>query len=142
MLALQALPEATQGQFIGLLQLLTAIAIVLALTIIALAVLTYSRSVRRTVENAQVPETQLEEDLSTTRPSLDKVTTKIIWMLDGAEAIPVENVKQELSEYSEILGDAVNSLLESGVVHVSGGMLVLSEKGRKLIELLKEKHVR
>ncbi|MEM2079171.1 MAG: hypothetical protein QW104_00595 [Nitrososphaerota archaeon] len=141
MIALQAFPDASQGQLLGILQLLIAIAIALALAIVAIAVLSYPRSVRRVTEEAQIPEAPLEEERSVPRPSLNDVSMKIVWMLDKAEAIPIENVKHELSEYEELLGDAVSSLIESEVIQVSGGMLVLTEKGRKLIELAREKRI-
>lgn len=141
MLALQALPEAYQGQLIWLLQLLIAIAIILALVIVAVAITAYPRTVRRAVEELQTPEPPYDEERSMREPSLDRVTTKIIMMLDKAEAIPIEDIKHELSEYEGLLGDAVNSLLENEVIQVSGGMIVLSEKGRKLIELLREKQL-
>ncbi|MCX8185163.1 MAG: winged helix-turn-helix domain-containing protein [Sulfolobales archaeon] len=136
MILLQVLPEFSQSQLVGLLQLLIAV----ALAIIATAILTRTRSVGTTIEVRQIPDVVPEEEPVVAKPAaVDKVTTKIVSILDKTEAVPLENIKQELLDYESVLGDAVNTLIESEMVQISGGMLVLTEKGRRMLELMKEK---
>jgi predicted transcriptional regulator len=141
MIALQATEPPGSTQLIGLLQVLIAVTILIAVAIVAISLTTLSRP----TESSRPPERggrqDIEEEAGPRRvPALvEKYEVEVLRYLSRAEAVDIQDLLSQLPDSREYVGEAISRLAESGLVEVSSGVVALTEKGRKMLELLREK---
>jgi len=141
MIALQAAEPAGAAQLVNLLQVLVAIAVLVAVAIVAVSLLTSPRTIRG-LETTEVPEAQVPEEEAGSRFAstiLSKYETEVLRYLSRFEAADLQDLLSRLPDGREYLAAAISRLAESELVKVSSGVVILTEKGRKVIELLREK---
>lgn len=141
MIALQAVEPAEATQLINLLQVLIAIAILLAVAIVAISLLTTPRATR-SVEPTELPGVQASEEETGVRPTstlVDKYEVEVLRYLSRFEAADLQDLLSQLPDSREYIAAAISRLAESGMVEVSSGVAVLTEHGKRILELLREK---
>lgn len=116
-------------------------AILIAVAIVAISLTTLSRP----TESSRPPERgggqDIEEEAGPRRvPALvEKYEVEVLRYLSRAEAVDIQDLLSQLPDSREYVGEAISRLAESGLVEVSSGIVALTEKGRKMLELLREK---
>jgi len=140
MIAFQVAEPAGAAQLVNLLQVLIAIAILIAVTIVAISLITSPRAVRGSEvtesPGAQTPEEDGARPVSAT---VSRYEAEVLGYLSRFEAVDLQDLLSRLPDSREYLAEAISRLAESGLVEVSSGVLLLTEKGRKSLELLREK---
>jgi len=141
MIALQVTEPAGTAQLVNLLQVLISVAILVAVAIVAVSLITSPRAVRGS-EITESPGTQAPEEEAGTRPASTTVSryeAEVLRYLSRFEAVDLQDLLSQLPDSREYLAAAISRLAESGLVEVSSGVVILTEKGRKSLELLREK---
>jgi len=141
MISLQVAEPAGTAQLVNLLQVLIAIAILVAVAIVAVSLITSPRAVRGS-EITELPGTQAPEEEADTRPAsatVSRYEAEVLRYLSRFEAVDLQDLLSQLPDSREYLAAAIARLAESGLVEVSSGVVLLTEKGRKSLELLREK---
>ena len=141
MIALQAAAPLGSTQLIGLLQVLIAVTILIAVAIVAIYLTTLSRPTESSGPTERGGGQDLEEGAGPRRvPALvEKYEVEVLRYLSRAEAVDIQDLLSQLPDSREYVGEAISRLAESGLVEVSSGVVALTEKGRKMLELLREK---
>lgn len=141
MIALQAAEYSSGQQLVNIIQILIIMAAIIALTIIAVSIHTSTR----TFESPRVASEGREEgeepiERPTTR-LVRKYEVEVLQHLGRAEAVDVQELLSHIEEGGnrEHLSEAIANLRESGLVEFSGGFIVLTEKGKRTLDMLREK---
>ncbi len=126
--------------------LLIGVTIVIILSIVALA---YTATTRTVSEGSRerVIETLVSEEEAPSprrnrarRGELGEQDISLLKMLDIRESLPVDTLKEESGESPHILSERLAKLRESGLIEVSGGVISLTRRGKRIMELMREKY--
>jgi len=141
MIALQAAEPSGVTQLVDLLQALVVVAIFLAIAIVAISLLTLPRPAGGFEPTGGVVGQPPEEETEPRSASalVKKYEIEVLRYLSRAEAADLQDLLSQLPDSREYISEALSRLAESGLVEVSSGIAVLTEKGRKTLELLREK---
>jgi len=128
---------------ITLLLLYTAIAITLIISaLVYLAIIREgSRSSSERIRERAIHE---EEEASTRARRTSAILTRgdiaLLKALGKVEAIPLDILKEASNESPQTLAERLMRLREQGLIDVTGGMVMLSRRGKKVMELMLEKY--
>ncbi len=126
--------------------LLVAVTIIVVVSIVALA---YTATTRTGVEASQerIFESLVsEEEAPRTRRrrggigGLGERDVSLLKMLESRESLPVDTLKEESEESPRVLSERLSKLRDEGLVEVSGGVVTLTRRGKRLVELMREKY--
>lgn len=64
----------------------------------------------------------------------------MLYDLSATEMIPVESLEQSFGENASIIAEKLRELESMGLVEISGGVVTITRKGKRLAELYHEKY--
>ncbi|GEM_PF-1287490 len=142
MIILQIIDIFNITQLTNILWLLIILAVLIALTIIIVSFLTSSRTFTGTEFSERREEIAGEEGVGVrTQTQLTNVyTTSLLSYLSSSEAVNLENIMSYLPGDKETINTVISRLREDGIIEISGDIVMLTEKGKKMIEIMKEKY--
>ncbi len=126
--------------------LLIGISVVIIISIIVLA---YTTTTRAGVESSRerVLETMIaEEEAPATRRRRRRSTEfsdrdmSLLKLLDSRESMPMDTLKEEIGESTRVISERISKLRDEGLIEISGGVITLTRRGKRMMELLKEKY--
>ncbi len=143
MIILQLIDVFDLTQLTNILWLLIVASAVIALVIIAVSLFTSPKALRggESGERQEISPAGDEDTVGRGRAALtDRNLADVLNYLRGAEATSLDSLMTHLSEDRETINAVLTMLKEEGIVEISGGVVMLTEKGKKKIDLMREKY--
>ncbi len=98
------------------------------------------RAPRRSPIPSEREETMIFTETAPGEEVSETVRTNLLQILSRYQAIPVEDVEARIRASKEEILKALRELEEKNLIRIDGGVLVLSERGEKLLTKLREKY--
>ncbi|HDJ84014.1 MAG TPA: hypothetical protein ENG44_03330 [Desulfurococcaceae archaeon] len=130
----------------NLTSLLLIIGAVIILSIVAVAYATVAREGSRTSRERirELPVVEEEEAAPTRRRTstteLGDREISLLQTLRDMEALPLDTLKETSGESPSVIAERLAKLRDQGLIEVSGGIVTLTRRGKRIMELMLEKY--
>ncbi len=126
---------------------LLAMAIVIIVVIILITLIGFGRGSSAASRREATRRTGLEEEVTgevgrkrRTGISLGESELNILYNLASTEMMPVDSLEQSFGENVSVIAEKLRELEEMGLVEITGGVVTVTRKGKRIAELYHEKY--